>query len=56
MNTDTPRNASHEHYDRHMITARTNTLRTRRAHTHTRPDHDVVYSNKVYPHDLLVDL
>jgi hypothetical protein len=28
---------------RHVIT---NMLRTRRAHTHTRPDHDVVYSNR----------
>jgi hypothetical protein len=34
MNTDTRRNARHEHYDRHTITARTNTLQIQRAHTH----------------------
>jgi hypothetical protein len=43
MNMDTRRNARHEHYDRHTITARTNTLRTRRAHTH---DQTMVYSNR----------
>jgi hypothetical protein len=45
MNTDTRRNARHEHYDRHTITARTNTF-SDSACTHTRPDHDVVYSNR----------